>query len=91
MPRGKKICINELENIAAVRLARKRDQKFTWSGGGSEGDVTSNGIWGLPLERGTEFRSENGERNPLEVGAAGTSLKNRAGRGEGEEGDRGSD
>ena len=53
--------------------------------------MTSNGICGLPYERGSEFRSENGERDPLEVGVARTSLKNRARGGEGEEGDRGSD
>ena len=53
--------------------------------------MTSNGICRLPLERESESCFENGERDPLEVGAARTSLKSRAGRGEGEEGDRGSD
>ena len=90
MSTGKKI-YSELENIAAVWLAGIRDQKFVFSDGGNEGDVTSNGICGLPLEWGTKFRSEDGGMDPLEVGAARTSLKNRAGRGKGEEGDRGSD
>ena len=87
---------HELEDIAAIWLARKRDQKFACSerrAGGSEGDVSSGGhICGLPLERESESRFKNGESVPLEVGSARTSLKNRAGLGEGEEGgDRGSD
>jgi len=85
---------NQLEDVAAVWLTRIRDEKFAFSerrAGGSEGDVTSNGICGFPFERGSSYRFENGERDPLEVGAASTSLKNRAGRGQGEEGDRGSD
>ena len=53
--------------------------------------MTSNSICRLPLERGTEFRFENGESVPLEVGHARTSLKSRTGRDKGEEGDRGSD
>ena len=84
--------IDELEDMAAVWLAGIRNQKFACSerrAGGSEGDVTSNGICGLPLERESESRFENGKRDPLEVRAARTSLKDRAGRGKGEEGDRG--
>ena len=91
LPAGKNIYMDELEDIAVVGLARTRDEKFACIKrcvGGSEGDETSDGICGLPLERGTEFRFENGERDPLEVGAARTSLKNRAGRGESEERDR---
>ena len=52
--------------------------------------MTSNCICRLPLERESESRFENGKGDTLEVGAARTSLKNRAGRGEGEEGDSGS-
>jgi hypothetical protein len=59
MPTGRKIYIDELEDIAIVGLARIRV-------GGSEGDVTSNGICWLPLD-------ENGESGPLEVGAERTS------------------
>jgi len=83
---------DELEDIAVVGLARIRDQKFAsskWCLSGGEGDVTSNGVCGLPLERESESRFENGKRDPLEVRAARTSLKDRAGRGKGEEGDRG--
>ena len=86
--------IDKLENIAAVGLARFRDQKFACSErrfGGSEGDVSTSGICGLPLERESESRFKNGERDPLEVGAARASLKNRSGRGEGGQGDGGSD
>jgi hypothetical protein len=53
--------------------------------------VTPNSVCRLPLEWETESRFENGKGDPLEVGAARTSLKNRAGRGEGEEGDSGSE
>ena len=51
--------------------------------------MTPNGVCGLPLERGTEYCFENSKRNPLEVGAARASLKNRRGRGNGEESDSG--
>ena len=53
--------------------------------------MTSNSICGLPLEWEREFRFENGKGDALEVGVARTSLKKRAGRGEGKEGDSGSE
>jgi len=94
LPAGKELVNNELEDKAVIRLAGSCDQEFTcieWRLGGSECDVTSNCICGLPLERETESRFENSKGDPLEVGVARTSLKNRARRGEGEEGDGGSE
>jgi len=92
MTLGKEKDLDALEDITIVGLARSRDQKFAgikWRLGGGEGNVTSNGVCRLPLEWESQSRFKNGKRNPLEVGTARTSLKNRTGRGEGEEGDGG--
>ena len=48
--------------------------------------MTPNSISGLPFEC---FRFENGNEGTVKLGAARTSLKNRASRGKGEEGDSG--
>jgi hypothetical protein len=74
--------MDELEDIAVIRLARSCDEEFTCSErrvSGSECDVTSSGICRLPLERESESRFENSKGDALEVGAARTSLKDRAG------------
>ena len=84
--------VDALEDITIVGLARIRHQKFArskWCLGGGEGNMTSNGVCGLPLEWESQSSFKNGKRNPLEVRTARSSLKNRTGGGEGEEGDGG--
>jgi len=81
-----------LEHITVVRLTRECDQELAvskWRLGEIKRNVPSNRVGRVPLERESKPGFEDGEGPPSEVRVARGGLKNGAGKGSSQEGDKG--